>query len=31
MIVYLKDFKGRIEGVLKEVMECKLDFERLVM
>ena len=31
MIVHLKDLKGRIEGVSKEVMECKLDFERLVM
>lgn len=31
MLVHLKDLKNRIEGVSKEVVECKLDFDRLLM
>ena len=31
MLIYLKDLSTRIDGVAKEVVECKLDFERLIM
>lgn len=31
MLVYLRDLSMRIDGVAKEVIECKLDFERLLM